>query len=196
MAQLLALDRLLRREDCYGARQVRTPTKNSWRAMIDRCTQPGHTKWDDYGGRGIAVCERWFSYESFVEDMGERPSLGHSINRLDNEGGYNPLNCVWSTRMEQAANKRNNVFVEAFGKRLTLSQWGRLCGVGPLNISRRLAAGWSPEDAVSTMAGSISKYRKATHCKYGHALPEVRTSSYCATCKKARNRTRIRVKQG
>lgn len=79
-----------------------------WSDMKRRCHNPRHHAYKNYGGRGIYVCSRWReSLSAFLEDMGPRPSREHSIDRVDNDNGYSPENCVWATRQEQNLNKRD-----------------------------------------------------------------------------------------
>src|SRR5215216_5230642 len=90
----------------------RAPEYTAWRNMWARCRHPKHPYFKDYGGRGIAVCDRWKSFEAFLADMGKRPTPRHSLERKDNGKGYKPDKCVWATSAEQCANTRKNRMVE------------------------------------------------------------------------------------
>jgi hypothetical protein len=88
-------------------RGLNTPEYRSWASMLSRCRNPrDHSHWSTYGGRGITVCERWNDYRAFLADMGRRPSLKHSIDRIDNNGNYEPSNCRWATPSQQQLNTR------------------------------------------------------------------------------------------
>lgn len=83
-----------------------TPEYRAWSSLRARCTNSLNPAYSDYGGRGITVCKRWATFANFLIDMGLRPTPFHSIDRIDNDKGYGPDNCKWSTRLEQSLNKR------------------------------------------------------------------------------------------
>jgi len=120
-----------------------------WSSMKRRCNDPGCEQYKDYGLRGIAVCPRWDSFENFLADMGKRPSKDHTLERMDNESGYAPSNCIWATREEQGNNKRNNRKITAFGKTLTARQWCKEVGIDYWRLIWRINNGWSAERALT-----------------------------------------------
>jgi hypothetical protein len=97
-----------------------------WQGMLQRCFDEGNPAYSEYGGRGITVCERWVkSVECFIEDMGPRPGKEYSLDRKDNDGNYEPGNCKWSTRVEQANNRRPRRWAKKPANYLTTHRGGR-----------------------------------------------------------------------
>ncbi len=129
----------------HGARN--TPTHRSWISMRNRCNNPNNPGYEYYGGRGITVCERWSSYTNFLEDMGERPK-GTSLDRRDNNKGYEPGNCRWASRVVQENNKSTNRILTVDGQSMTVAEWARHLGVNKASLKNRLHLGWSDERAV------------------------------------------------
>ena len=121
-----SIQRINRERSTHG--MFGTPEYRSWTAMMTRCTNPSHRAFARYGGRGIRVCPAWTRFDAFYADMGPRP-LGASLDRIDNDKGYEPGNCRWATRTEQQRNKRNSRFLTCGGRRLTISEWSELLGI-------------------------------------------------------------------
>lgn len=126
-----------------------SPEYASWRAMLARCRNPKDPNYDNYGGRGITVCDRWLSFENFLADMGLRPNLDHTLDRINNDGSYEPGNCRWAVAVTQANGRRSNVIIEFRGREQTISQWAREVGLTPDCLRQRLHKGWSVERALT-----------------------------------------------
>jgi hypothetical protein len=132
----------------------------AWANMKERCLNPKFIGWEEYGGRGIKVCERWInSFVDFLSDMGPRPSNKHSVDRKDPDGDYEPNNCRWATDKEQANNKRNNHYVEYQGERFTLTQLTEKLGKDFKLVHHRLRRGWSLEDALQKPSEKLYEYQ-------------------------------------
>lgn len=116
-----------------------------------RCENPKNPGYAGYGGRGIYV--EWTTVEEFVADMGARPSLNHTIERIDNDGPYSKDNCRWATKQEQNFNKRSNHTITFNDKTQTITEWSRETGFHKELIRSRLARGWTPAQALSTPPG-------------------------------------------
>lgn len=125
-----------------------SPTYHSWASMIARCTNPNNKAFPDYGGRGISVCERWKTFQNFLEDMGEKPT-GLSLDRINNDGNYEPGNCRWASDRTQARNRRSNRFLTFNGKTQSIRDWAQEMKLGYQNLTSRLHYGWSVERALT-----------------------------------------------
>lgn len=124
------------------------PEFRNWTSMLARCSNPSNP---DYGGRGITVCARWReSFAAFFEDMGPKPD-GHriSIERLNNDGHYEPGNCVWATPKDQTRNSRRNRLLTHDGKTMCVSEWSEETGIPSSVLFSRLYHGWSVERALT-----------------------------------------------
>lgn len=126
----------------------RNPTYTAWRSMHARCRDPSRKDFHRYGGRGISVCDRWKSFEAFLSDMGEK-SPPMQLGRIDNDGMYEPNNCRWETPSQQARNRRNTVYVHAFGQTQSLCEWAERFGIRADTLKYRLRRGLNPEAALS-----------------------------------------------
>jgi hypothetical protein len=129
----------------------------AWLAMLRRCSpDPASEKWKWYAARGIKVCDRWLiSFDAFVDDMGERPSARHSIDRIDNNAGYSPDNCRWATWSEQARNRRprgereNCIRVDG----LSFTALAKLHGIRRKTLERRYREGKRGPDLIAPTNG-------------------------------------------
>lgn len=107
---------------------------DSWAHMIDRCTNPDSKSWDRYGGRGISVCDRWRLFDNFLEDMGPKPGPDYQIERTNNNGNYEPGNCVWATRRQQCRNRSTTININYHNKTQCLKDWANELGVPYLRM--------------------------------------------------------------
>lgn len=134
------------RPDGHG--MCNTPEYKVWNAMIQRCTNPKHQEWKNYGGRGITFCERWKKFQNFIADMGRRPSAKHTLDREKNHLGYSPDNCRWVTMTVQNRNTRKTKTLTIDGVTRPLVEWSEISGAGVPAIEYRLARGMAPKEAV------------------------------------------------
>lgn len=109
-----------------------------WSSMHQRCSNPKAPHYDRYGGRGIDVCERWNSYVNFEADMGQSPGKGYSIDRIDNDGNYEPGNCKWSTQKEQLKNTSHCKLYNLNGKWFNKRELGEILGINHHSVERRM----------------------------------------------------------
>ena len=140
----------------HGATAGRKPTPEyqAWLSMKDRCLNPADAGFRNYGMRGIQICQKWKeSFQSFLRDMGPRPSADHTLERSNNSKGYSPKNCIWATRSQQARNRRNNFNLRHAGKTMCLADWAHEIGIDRRTLWYRLRRyGWSTERALTTPA--------------------------------------------
>jgi hypothetical protein len=140
--------------DTHG--QSRTPEYRAWMSMHDRCKRETHPAYANYGGRGITVCEEWSSFVPFFEEIGPRPGDTYSVDRIDNERGYEPGNVRWATKREQVLNRRSGAakFSATMTGRPHYEKLKHVCECG-----------------LTTNAGPLARHRKATGHKVVGSFP-------------------------
>lgn len=144
-----------------------------WLGIKSRCNNANHPKYKDYGLRGIKICERWNeSYKAFVSDIGERPSAKHSIDRINNDGNYEPGNCRWALPVQQSNNTRTNRFIEYDGKVQTVSQWARELGIWKTTLKARLDAGTSIQEALTPQKRAMDSVKAAANNRKSNRVIE------------------------
>ena len=176
------------------------PLYRTWAGMKARCLNAKHHAFPRYGGRGISVCERWAnSFVLFLEDMGERPSDKHTLERIDNNRGYEPGNVRWATYKEQAHNTRETRRVTVAGVDYIACELAETIGINTDALFYRINAGfpadkilskerfWSPVGLTKGRANSLENRRQRTHCSNGHEYTEANTriengSRRCLAC--------------
>ncbi len=171
-------------------RMTNTPEYRVWSDMRSRCRNPRATSFENYGGRGIKCCAAWDSFTQFLSDMGVRPTPNHTLERNDVNGNYEPSNCRWATRAEQAANKRNTILVKTDGAVSRIPELASAAGLSRSGMWLRVKqsqpnlargskrngwvtfdgitdtyAGWSKRTGIkaSTLAMRLNKYGWPAH---------------------------------
>lgn len=138
-----------RRKYHPGAREMKE--YKVWCEMKQRCASHNGTEYKNYGARGITVCTEWVeSFEDFLQHVGRRPSAWHSLDRIDNNGNYEPGNVRWATREVQNNNRRNCRILTCNGRTMTITQWARELGIGEGTLFLRLKRGWTTDRALQT----------------------------------------------
>ena len=130
-----------RNKDRATHRMTHTATYKSWDAMKYRCLVSTSRDFFRYGARGITVCERWMTFQNFLNDMGERPA-GATLERIDNDAGYSPGNCRWATPCQQARNRRTTKKYEFAGAMRSIAEIAEMCGIERKTLTHRLRVGW------------------------------------------------------
>ena len=134
---------------CYRHGGRYTRLYRIWIKMRDRCDNPKHVHYSNYGGRGIKICEKWYNFSVF-QDWAKANGYADNLtlDRIDNDKGYSPDNCRWTDRVTQQNNTRNNRLLTYKGETRTVAQWARKINLNPSTLASRLYNGWSVEKAL------------------------------------------------
>ncbi len=151
----------IKRSTIHGAakRLFRLSEYTTWKAMIQRCENPNNNSYYRYGGRGIIVCQRWKSFQNFFSDMGKKPFQKFTLDRINNDGNYEPSNCRWADYLTQANNSSQNIILTFNGTSAGISAWSKICGLPSRLIRERVNHGW-------TVARSLTQPTQKQRKKY------------------------------
>jgi hypothetical protein len=170
----------------HATHTARTREYNIWKNMTARCRDPKQAR---YYGRGIRVCERWRTdFLAFLADMGPSPTPFHSIERINNNGDYEPSNCRWATTTEQANNRRSSRFLEWRGEKLTQAQWATRIGIQQSALWARLKLGWPIERVLTPLSMKALPDVACIECGERKPIAKFRTANVCKRCHRARQR--------
>ncbi len=148
----------------HGLWGTHRKTYQCWSDMKQRCLNPKHKQFPNYGARGITVCTAWLnSFDKFLSDMGTKPD-GMTIDRIDNSGGYEPNNCRWATTTQQCCNRRGIQHLTFMGATMPIEHWGRRIGRDPCTIRYRIKRGLPMEIVLSPT--ELSQKKDASHKSY------------------------------
>jgi len=135
----------------HGEGANKTKEYRIWTHIKTRCFNNKSPKFISYGGRGITMCDRWrYSYVNFLEDMGRCPANKDSIDRIDNNGNYEPKNCRWADLYEQGCNMRSNVVIEYNGESKIIAEWARITGISESVLQYRVKMDWGADKIIET----------------------------------------------
>lgn len=145
LARLINRDRQFKHGDSF------TPTHRAWTKMKSRCLNPSDKSYKYYGGRGITVCQRWLDYNAFLADMGPKPTSGHSLDRINVNGSYEPGNCRWASKTQQARNMRKTVYLSVDGQTIPLADLAETLGIRLETLRSRLLRGWTADEIIQPL---------------------------------------------
>jgi hypothetical protein len=146
----------------HAPKSGRSAEYMAWQNLIQRCTNPNFKQYADYGGRGIKVHRAWLGrggFRGFLKEVGRRPSSRHTIDRIDNDRGYEPGNIRWATRVSQNRNTSKNVVLTVQGETLSLAEWSERTGIGHSTLRARISLGWAPDTVVLTPVRRMRRSR-------------------------------------
>lgn len=162
-------ERLSIRQTTHGATRGAKvlPEYLAWQHMLGRCYRPAVDAYPWYGGRGITVCQRWVDdFHNFFADMGSKPSPAHSIDRIDVNGNYEPSNCRWADKKQQARNTRRNRHYLVRGERRILAEIAETVGMSETSIRNRIERGWSLDEIDRPPLSSVEAARRASIARW------------------------------